>query len=92
MKPSYFVKPFLLALPFLFLVYVFVIRDRLEAGGGVGGGMYDLTKLYTLVIVGFYLLVVSLVLVIQDGRQNLFFLLAGIVQLVAVIVLFVRTL
>lgn len=91
MKTSYLLKIILLALPFIILVYVFLIRDRIDAGGGIGGGSYDLTKIYTLVIVGLYLLILNLVLAVQDVRQNMLFLLLGVAQLIVTIIMFVRS-
>jgi hypothetical protein len=91
MKPGLLFKIILLALPVIMLIYVLLIRDRMDAGSGVGGGSYDLTKIYTLVIAGLYMLVLNLGLLIQDARGNRFFLLAGIVLLIGTVIITIRT-
>jgi hypothetical protein len=85
-------KFFFLILPFLILIYVFLIRDRLDSGTGIGGGGYDLTKLYTLAILGIYLLIFNFFLAIQSAHQNLLLLLIGLAQLLIIAILFTRTL
>lgn len=92
MKSNYLVKTILLALPVIILIYVFVIRDRIDTGsGGVGGGGYDLTKMYTLVTMGLYLLILNLVLLIQVARENWIFLLVGIALFSVTVVMAVRS-
>ena len=91
MKSNYIVKTVLLALPVIILLYVFVLRDRLESGGGIGGGGYDLTKMYTLFTIGIYLFILNLVFLIQVAKENWIFLLIGIALLVVTIVMAVRT-
>lgn len=85
-------KFFFLILPLLVLIYVFLIRDRLDSGAGIGGGGYDLTKLYTLVILGIYLLVFNIFLAIQSAHQNLLLLIIGLAQLLIIAMLFIRSL
>jgi hypothetical protein len=91
MKSTYPVKSILLALPVIILLYVFVIRDRIESGSGIGGGGYDLTKMYTLVTIGLYLLILNVVLLVQVARENWIFLLVGIALLIITIVMAVRS-
>lgn len=91
MKSTYLFKIILLALPALLLLYVFVIRDRIDAVSGIGGGGYDLTKMYTLVGTGLYLLVLDIGLLIQDAGGNRFLLLAGLLLLIVTIVMAVRS-
>ena len=91
MKTSDLIKTILLALPFITLVYVFIISDLLESGNGIGGGSYDLTKPYTVVVVALYLFILNLGLLIQDAASNKYFLLAGIILLITTIILAVRT-
>lgn len=91
MKSNYLVKTTLLALPVIILLYVFVIRDRIESGSGIGGGGYDLTKMYTLVTIGLYLLILNVVLLVQIARENWIFLLVGIALLIITIVMAVRS-
>lgn len=90
-KASYLIKIILLALPALLLLYVFVIRDRIDAVSGIGGGGYDLTKMYTLAGTGLYLFVLDLGLLIQDAAGNKFLLLAGTELLIITIVMAVRS-
>ena len=87
MKSTQIIKTILLALPVIILVYVFLIRDRLDVVSGVGGGSYDLTKAYTLVVAGVYLLILDLVLLIQDTRVNWPFLLVGVASLIVCVIL-----
>lgn len=91
MKSNLIVKIILLALPVVMLAYVFFIRDMIDAGTGVGGGGYDLTKMYTLVTIGLYLLILNLVFLVQDAGRNWPFLLVGVALLTGVIVTAVRT-
>lgn len=92
MKTADLIKIILLAIPFVTLLYVFIISDMLESGNGIGGSSYDLTKPYTVIGVGLYLLIFNLGLLIQSGPDNKYFLLAGVVLLIITIVLAVRTL
>lgn len=91
MKSNTVFKIILLALPVIMLIYVFLIRDRLDAGPGIGGGGYDLTKMYTLVAIGLYLLILNLVFLVQDAGKNWPFLLVGVALLTGTIVMAVRT-
>lgn len=91
MKSNLIFKTILLALPAIFLLYVFLIRDMLDAGPGTGGGSYDLTKMYTLVGIGLYLLILNLVFLIQDAGRNWPFLLIGVALLIGVVITAVRT-
>lgn len=91
MKSNYLVKVILLALPAIILLYVFVIRDRIESGSGIGGGGYDLTKMYTLVTIGLYLLILNVVLLVQVARENWIFLLVGVALLSITVVMAVRS-
>lgn len=86
-----YVKLFFVVLPILVLIYVFIIRDRLGADG-IGGGGYDLTKLYTLAFLGIYLLVLNLILVIQSAQQNILLLIIGLAQMLIIAMLFIRSL
>lgn len=86
------IKTFFLILPLLILIYVFLVKDRLESGNGIGGGGYDLTKLYTLVILGIYLLIFNLFLAIQSAHQNILLLIIGLAQLLIIAILFIRSL
>lgn len=89
MKPGHIIKIILLALPAVTLIYVFFLRDGV--GGGIGGGSYDLTKMYTLVGAGLYLLILNLALLVQNARGNWLFLLAGAVMLTVTFVVAART-
>jgi hypothetical protein len=91
MKFTYIFKIILLALPALLLIYVFVIRDRIDAISGIGGGGYDLTKMYTLIGTALYLLILDLGLLIQGASGNRFFLLAGLGMLIVTVVMAVRS-
>lgn len=92
MKYTYLLKIFLLTLPVLILIYVFLIRDRLSSGNSIGGGSYDLTKMYTVIGVGLYLLIFELALLIQNAGENKFFLLAGFILLIIIMVMATRIL
>ncbi|UYQ93624.1 hypothetical protein MKQ68_00730 [Chitinophaga horti] len=81
----------LLALPIIILIYVFLIRDHLSAGNSIGGGSYDLTKMYTLFGMGLYLLIYNVTLLLMGIRGNGPLLLIGAASLVLVIVTAVRT-
>ena len=72
----------LMALPAIILIYVFLFRDRLNTGNGIGGGSYDLTKMYTVFGVGLYLLILNLILLIQNAGDNKPLLLAGLILLI----------
>ncbi|SFN49107.1 hypothetical protein SAMN05428949_3018 [Chitinophaga sp. YR627] len=91
MKSTQIFKTILLALPFLILLYVFFLRDRIDTGDGIGGGSYDLTKPYTAIGIGLYALILSLVLLIQDAHGNRVFLLTGIILLIVTIIMGVRS-
>lgn len=91
MKSSHLFKIILLVLPAIILLYVFLIRDRVSTGSGIGGGGYDLTKMYTGVVVAGYLLIVNLVLLIQNANGNRGFLFAGLALLVGAIIMTVRS-
>lgn len=91
MKPGFLFRIILLALPLVTLIYVFLIRDRINAGSGIGGGGYDLTKMYTLIGAGLYLLILNLALLVQNARENRLLLLIGVVSLIVTIVMAVRT-
>jgi hypothetical protein len=84
-------KLILLALPAIILIYVFLIRDRIDAVSGIGGGGYDLTKMYRLAGVGLYLLILNVGLLVQDVSANRYLLLAGVAMLVLTIIMAVRT-
>jgi hypothetical protein len=90
MKPGQIIKVILLALPILLLVYVMFIRDRLDAVTSIGGGGYDLTKMYTLVGVGLYLFVLNLFFLIQDAKGNRLLLLVGVITFIWTIIMAVR--
>lgn len=90
MKSSQIIKIVLLALPILLLVYVMFIRDRLDAASGIGGGGYDLTKMYTLIGVGLYLLVLNLFFLIQTASGNRLLLMIGVITLICTIVMAIR--
>jgi hypothetical protein len=75
----------------MLLIYVFVIRDRIGGAAGIGGGGYDLTRMYTLIAAGLYLLILNLVLLIQGARENKLLLLIGIITLIWTIVTAVRS-
>jgi hypothetical protein len=91
MKTSYLFKIMLLALPIVLLIYVFLIRDRISGATGIGGGGYDLTRMYTLIAAGLYLLIFNLVLLIQGARENKLLLLIGTIALILTIVAAVRS-
>jgi hypothetical protein len=91
MKGNLLFKTILLALPVIMLVYVFLIRDMMDAGPGIGGGGYDLTKMYTLVTIGLYLLILNLVFLVQDAARNWPFLLVGLALLIGTVIMAVRT-
>jgi hypothetical protein len=84
-------KIILLVLPAIVLLYVFVVRDRIDTGSGIGGGGYDLTKMYTGVAAGIYLLILNLVLLIQNAKANRSFLPIGTVMLIADVIMTVRS-
>lgn len=87
MKPGHLFKIILLALPAIVLLYVFVIRDRIDTGSGIGGGGYDLTKMYTSIVAVGYLFVVTMGLLIQDAKGNRIFQFAGLALLIAAIII-----
>lgn len=89
MKTSQIVKITLLALPVVTLLYIFHFRD-LGNGKSIGGGSYDLTKLYYSVFAAAYLLVLNLVLLVQDAKGNRFFLLAGLLFFIGSVAAVVR--
>lgn len=91
MKSSQIFKTVLLALPFLILLYVFFLRDRIDTGDGIGGGSYDLTKPYTAIGLGLYALILNIALLIQDAHGNRIFLLGGILLLIVTIITGVRS-
>lgn len=91
MKPAYLFKIILLALPVITLIYVFLIRDRINAASGIGGGGYDLTKMYTLIGAGLYLLILNLFFLVQNARENRLLLLVGIAALIVTIIMAVRS-
>ncbi len=91
MKPSLLFKIILLAFPAIVLLYVFVIRDRIDTGSGIGGGGYDLTKMYTSIAAVGYLFIVTLGLLIQDAKGNKIFLFIGLALLIAAIIITVRS-
>ncbi|SIS59209.1 hypothetical protein SAMN05421788_101108 [Filimonas lacunae] len=91
MKTSHLVKIILLTIPAITLLYVFLLRDRIEGGTGIGGGSYDLTKTFTAIAIGLYLLVLNLFLLIQNAQANKFFLLGGGVMLMITVIIAVRT-
>lgn len=80
------IKYILLALPLLTLIYVFVLRDRLSSGNSIGGGSYDLTKMFTVVGVGAYLLIFNLFLLFQNPTENKILLLIGFVLLMVTMI------
>lgn len=90
MKSPHLLKIILLALPAILLVYVFLIRDRLSSGSGIGGGSYDLTKMYTLFVAGLYLLILNVAFLVLDARGNRVLLLVGILLLTWTIIMAVR--
>jgi len=91
MKVTCLYKIISLALPAIILIYVFLIRDRLDAVGGVGGGMYDLTKMYTAFGIGLYLLILCAVLLLRDAGANALFILIGVAMLIVTVVIAVRS-
>jgi hypothetical protein len=92
MKSTYLFKLILLAAPIILLIYVFLIRDRLDKGsGGIGGGGYDLTKMYTILAAGLYLLVLNFIFLIQDAGGNKYLLLVGVAAFIVTVIMAVRS-
>ncbi|MBW8684358.1 hypothetical protein [Chitinophaga rhizophila] len=91
MKSMDLFKLLLVLLPAMLLIYVFLIRGWLDNTPGIGGGGYDLTNMYTLAGTGMYLVVLNLFFLIQGAIDNKYYLLAGILLLVIVVVIAVRT-
>ncbi|MCK7559799.1 hypothetical protein MKQ70_34610 [Chitinophaga sedimenti] len=90
MNTSLRIKLILLFIPILILVYVFLIRDRVGAPS-IGGGSYDLTKMFTLMGTGAYLLVYNIALALMGGHLNRMCLLGGIVTLIIVVIMASRS-
>lgn len=92
MKSTHLFKLIILALPIILLIYVFLIRDRINTGsGGIGGGGYDLTKMYTIVAAGLYLLILNFIFLIQDAGGNMYFLLVGVAAFIVTVIMAVRS-
>lgn len=85
-------KIFLLAIPVIVLLYVFLLRDRLERGDSIGGGSYDLTKLYTVCFAGIYLFVLNIFFLIQDASTNRLLLLVGALTFLFTVFMFSKML
>ena len=86
MKTPDILKLIFLLLPCIIMAYVFFLRDRLDTGDAVGGGSYDLTRMFAVIGIGGYLLVYNLVLLLQSPEENKFFLFAGAALLVFTII------
>lgn len=91
MKPVHLFKIILLAVPVISLLYIFLVRDYLSSKG-IGGGGYDLTKLYYTFFTAGYLLLLNIFFLIQGVAVNRHFLLAGGVLLLVSLVLFFKIL
>lgn len=84
------IKSLLLALPVLILIYIFFFNRT--GNGGVGGGGYDLSKLYYSLFALAYLLVLNIAFLIQGIQSNRYFLIAGVLIFLIVLIVFIRML
>ncbi|ATL47388.1 hypothetical protein COR50_09520 [Chitinophaga caeni] len=91
MKLGVIIKVILLALPIFVLIYVFLFRDHFSPGNSIGGGSYDLMKMYTSLGASVYLFLYHILLLITKGKEHKYLFIAAFLTLVITVILTIKS-